>query len=110
MVVLCLLAALDNTFIVLKGSMTKTARVVFCSTLLDTISNFLRAHVKITGIGLAAGCQLFYQKTYGNFLHSILGKPMHGPWNCHSRLALAQLVQSSDTGSACMGALTCCTH
>ena len=45
MVVLCLLAALDNTFIVLKGSMTKTARVVFCSTLLDTISNFLRAHV-----------------------------------------------------------------
>ena len=50
MVVLCLLAALDNTFIVLKGSMTKTARVVFCSTLLDTISNFLRAHVKITGL------------------------------------------------------------
>ena len=40
MVVLCLLAALDNTFIVLKGSITKTARVVFCSTLLDTISNF----------------------------------------------------------------------
>ena len=59
---------LENTFVGFKGYMAKSNICFFAIVPCLVPEKCLRAPVKITGNGLAAGCQLFYRKIYGYFL------------------------------------------
>ena len=68
MVGLCYPTTLENTFVGFKGYMTKSNTCLFATVLCLIPEMITGARNKITGNGLAAGCQLFYRKIYEYFL------------------------------------------
>ena len=64
MVGLCYPTALKNTFVGLKGYMTKNNTCPLLPYCARSLKMFEGACKKITGDGLAAGCQLLYRAIY----------------------------------------------